>query len=75
MFSIVTLLGAIPWNFGLAYAGYLLGQHYETVANTLAPFAIPLIILVVIILGLAWWYGRKLGADEEAKPQSGPAVA
>lgn len=74
-FSIVTLLGAIPWNFGLAYAGYLLGQHYETVATTLAPFAIPLAILVVIILGLAWWYGRKLGEDEDAKPQSGPAVA
>src|ERR1700694_3861348 len=27
-FIIVTLLGAIPWNFGLAYAGFLLGQHY-----------------------------------------------
>ena len=74
-FSIVSLLGAIPWNFGLAYAGYLLGQHYQTVANTLAPFVIPLAILVVIILGLAWWYGRKLGEDEDAKPQSGPAVA
>ena len=74
-FSIVTLLGAIPWNFGLAYAGYLLGQHYEEVANTLAPFAIPLIILVLIILGLAWWFGRKLGEDEDAKPESGPAVA
>lgn len=74
-FTIVTLLGAIPWNFGLAYAGYLLGQHYQTVANTLAPFAIPLAILVVIILGVAWWYGRKLGEDEEAKPHSGAAVA
>jgi len=74
-FSIVTLLGAIPWNFGLAYAGYLLGQHYETVANTLAPFAIPLIILVVIILGLAWWFGRRLGEEEDAKPQNDPAAA
>jgi membrane protein DedA with SNARE-associated domain len=74
-FSIVTLLGAIPWNFGLAYAGYLLGQHYEEVATTLSPFAIPLAILVVIILGLAWWFGRKLGEDEDAKPQSGPAAA
>jgi membrane protein DedA with SNARE-associated domain len=74
-FSIVTLLGAIPWNFGLAYAGYLLGQHYETVANTLAPFAIPLIILVVIILGLAWWFGRRLGEEEDAKPHNDPAAA
>jgi membrane protein DedA with SNARE-associated domain len=74
-FSIITLLGAIPWNFGLAYAGFLLGQHYETVANTLAPFAIPLAVLVVIILGLAWWFGRRLGEEEDARPDNGPAVA
>jgi membrane protein DedA with SNARE-associated domain len=74
-FTIVTLLGAIPWNFGLAYAGYLLGQHYEQVATTLAPFAIPLAILVVLILAAAWWFGRKLGDDEDARPQQGPAAA
>jgi membrane protein DedA with SNARE-associated domain len=74
-FAIVTLLGAIPWNFGLAYAGYLLGQHYEEVANTLGPFAIPLAILVVIVLGVAWWFGRRVGEDEDAEPENGPAVA
>ena len=73
-FSMVTLLGAIPWNFGLAYAGYLLGQHYETVANTLAPFAIPLIILVVIVLGAAWWFGRRLGQQEESRAENAPAT-
>lgn len=64
-FSIVTLAGAIPWNFALAYAGYKLGQHYETVAKTMAPFVIPIGIGVVILLGVAWWIGRKLGEDEE----------
>src|SRR6267143_2698017 len=28
-FTLATLAGAIPWNFGLAYAGFLLGQHWE----------------------------------------------
>jgi membrane protein DedA with SNARE-associated domain len=65
-FSVATLAGAIPWNFVLAYAGYKLGQHYETVAATLHPFVIPIAIAVVILLGLAWWFGRKLGEDEEA---------
>jgi membrane protein DedA with SNARE-associated domain len=65
-FSVATLAGAIPWNFVLAYAGYKLGQHYETVAATLHPFVIPIAIAVVILLGVAWWFGRKLGEDEEA---------
>jgi membrane protein DedA with SNARE-associated domain len=72
-FTIVTLLGAIPWNSGLAYAGYVLGQNYQKVAATLSPVAIPAAILVVIILALAWWYGRKLGEDEEAQPEKAVA--
>jgi len=69
MFTIVTLLGAIPWNFGLAYAGFLLGQNYEKVATTLGPFAIPIAIGVVILLAVAWWFGRRLGEEESAKPE------
>jgi membrane protein DedA with SNARE-associated domain len=66
-FIAVSLLGAIPWNLGLAYAGYLLGQHYQQVATTLGPIAIPMAIVVVLILAAAWWYGRRLGEEEEAK--------
>jgi membrane protein DedA with SNARE-associated domain len=65
MFTVATLAGAIPWNFALAYAGYKLGQHYQTVAATLGPFAIPIAIGVVILLGVAWWFGRKLGEEED----------
>jgi membrane protein DedA with SNARE-associated domain len=64
-FSVVTLAGAIPWNFALGYAGFKLGQHYDTVAATMGPFAIPIAIAVVILLGVAWWFGRKWGEDEE----------
>ena len=63
-FTLATLAGAVPWNFALAYAGLKLGQHYETVAATLGPFAIPIAIAVVILLAVAWWFGRKLGEDE-----------
>ncbi len=66
-FTIATLLGAIPWNFALAYAGFRLGQHYEAVGRYLGPVGIPLAILVVILLAAAWWYGRKLGEDEDEK--------
>jgi membrane protein DedA with SNARE-associated domain len=66
-FTIATLLGAIPWNFALAYAGYKLGQHYDVVGKYLGPVGIPLAILVVILLAAAWWYGRKLGEEEDEK--------
>jgi membrane protein DedA with SNARE-associated domain len=65
-FTLATMAGAIPWNLALAYAGLKLGQHYATVAATLGPFAIPIAIGVVILLGVAWWVGRKLGEDEES---------
>ena len=72
-FIVVSLLGAIPWNFGLAYAGYLAGPHWEQVATTLSPFAIPIAIVVVLILAAAWWFGRRLGEEEEGKMEkSGP---
>jgi membrane protein DedA with SNARE-associated domain len=72
-FTLATVAGAIPWNFALAYAGFKLGQHYEEVATALGPFAIPIAIAVVIALGVAWWFGRKLGEDEEAAVEATPA--
>ena len=64
-FVLATLAGAITSNFALAYAWYKLGQHYQTVAATLSPFVIPIAIGVVILLAVAWWFGRKLGEEEE----------
>ena len=63
-FILATVAGAIPWNSALAYAGYKLGQHYDQVAATLGPFAIPIAIGVVILLGVLWWLGRRAGEDE-----------
>jgi membrane protein DedA with SNARE-associated domain len=64
-FVLATLAGAIPWNFALAYAGYKLGQQYQTVAKDISPFVIPIAIVVVILLVAAWWFGRRLGEEEE----------
>jgi len=64
-FVLATLAGAIPWNFALAYAGYRLGQQYQTVAKDISPFVIPIAIAVVLLLAAAWWFGRKLGEEEE----------
>lgn len=65
-FTLATLAGAIPWNLALAYAGLQLGKNYEKVAAVMSPFVIPIAIGVVLLLAAAWWFGRKLGEDEEA---------
>jgi len=64
-FVLATLAGAIPWNFALAYAGYRLGQQYQTVAKDISPFVIPIAVGVMVLLVAAWWFGRKLGEEEE----------
>jgi membrane protein DedA with SNARE-associated domain len=63
-FSVVTILGAIPWNLALAYAGYKLGQNYERVSSALGPFTLPLAIVVLLLIIAAYYYGRRLGEDE-----------
>jgi membrane protein DedA with SNARE-associated domain len=72
-FSVATMAGAIPWNLVLAYAGYKLGQHYQQVATTMSPFAIPLAVVVVALLAALWYFGRRLGEDEAGDTVSAAA--
>lgn len=72
-FTLATLAGAIPWNLALAYAGWKLGQNYVSVATTMSPFVIPIAIGVVLLLAAGWWFGRKLGEDEEAVVEAKPS--
>ena len=65
-FIVATVLGAIPWNFALAYAGYKLGQNYERVSSALGPFTLPLAIAVLVLIIAAYYYGRRLGEEEVA---------
>jgi membrane protein DedA with SNARE-associated domain len=62
-FTLATVLGAIPWNLALAYAGYKLGQNYERVSGILGPFTVPIAIMVVVLVVLAYYYGRRLGEE------------
>ena len=64
VFVAATLAGAIPWNFALAYAGLKLGQHYSDIGRILGPVTIPLAILLLILVGIAYWFGRRIGEDD-----------
>jgi membrane protein DedA with SNARE-associated domain len=63
-FIVATVAGAVPWNLALAFAGYKLGQNYEKVATALGPFTIPLAIVLLIAIGVAYYYGRRIGETE-----------
>ena len=73
-FTLATLAGAIPWNLALAYAGLKLGQNYAKVAAAISPFVIPIAIAVVLLLAATWWFGRRLGEDEETVAGAGAQV-
>lgn len=50
-FLLLTALGTLGWSFALAYAGSLLGSHYEVVERYLGP------VSSVVVGGLALWFG------------------
>jgi len=58
-FSVLTLLGSLPWNLGLAYAGYRLGRDYQAIEHTIGVFTIPLAVLVLILIGVVYLLGRR----------------
>ncbi len=54
-FLIYTFIGSFIWSTGLAYGGYLLGEHWEQLRNAMRPFD-PIIIAVIVILVALYIY-------------------
>ena len=73
-FTILTLLGSIPWNFALAYAGYRLGRDYQAIEHTLGLFTIPIALLVLILLGVVYVLGRRWLEREPLPEEQDAAV-
>jgi membrane protein DedA with SNARE-associated domain len=56
-FTIYTIVGCIPWNFGLAWAGQQLGTRWERVEDVLRP--ISWLIVVVCVIVVVWYVARR----------------
>ncbi len=54
-FLVYTFLGSFIWSVGLAYGGYLLGEHWEQIRAVMRPFD-PLLIAAVIVLMALYIY-------------------
>jgi membrane protein DedA with SNARE-associated domain len=57
-FTIYTLLGVLPWCFGLAGAGYALGARWHDVVRYFTPISI--VLAVVLVALLARWIVHRL---------------
>lgn len=56
-FTVYTFLGCLPWTFALTWAGFLLGENWETFLKYGEPVSIA---IGVVILGLlVWWLVRR----------------
>ncbi len=58
-FSILTLVGALPWCAALALVGYTLGKSYDRVSGPIQLIAVVVAVLVAIVVIAWWWRGRR----------------
>ena len=63
-FLVFSLLGSLPWCFGLTYAGFSLGAHWESVQKVL--HKADLGVSVLIVAGLAFWIWRHFKPETES---------
>jgi membrane protein DedA with SNARE-associated domain len=69
-FTLFSVLGTIPWCFGIAGAGWALGSSWETFHHD---FRYVEVLVVVAILALGVWYLRRRRASKMARRASDPA--
>ena len=69
-FIVLTFAGSYPWSFGLAWAGFALGENWERVSDWLRPVAIP--IAVVVVLLIAFYLYRRIREVLRERPTSVP---
>lgn len=68
-FTVYTFLGCLPWTFALTWAGFLLGENWETFLKYGEPVSIA---IGVVLLGLlVWWLVRRARAKKRASVDGG----
>lgn len=56
-FSAFTILGSIPWTFGLAYAGRALASNWQSVSNAATPISV--VFGLIIVIWIVRWYIKR----------------
>lgn len=57
-FSILTLLGSIPWTLGLTLAGRALASNWQSVSKAATPIS-AIFALVIVAIIVRWYFKRR----------------
>jgi membrane protein DedA with SNARE-associated domain len=72
-FTVYTFLGCLPWTFALTWAGFLLGENWETFIRYGEPVSIAIGVIVLAVV--VWWLVKRARArGSEAAAPSGRAA-
>lgn len=61
-FLLFTTLGSVPWNLGLIYAGFLVGENYPVIEETIKPYEYliyAVVIALVVVQAVRFWSGKR----------------
>ncbi|HVA96713.1 MAG TPA: DedA family protein [Candidatus Acidoferrales bacterium] len=64
-FAFYTFLGSLLWSFVLAYVGFYLGSHWDSIAPIYNKFQ--LVIVVAVILLVLYYIYRKMQSGKKSK--------
>jgi membrane protein DedA with SNARE-associated domain len=65
-FSVLTLLGSLPWVLALALVGEAVGANWEAWRHHLS--YLDYVVAAAIVAGAAWWLIRRRREDSGARP-------
>jgi membrane protein DedA with SNARE-associated domain len=74
-FTVLSFLGSFPWSLGLAWAGYVAGEHWERIRAIMRPFDIPIIIIILILVAVFVYRKLKSDRSETAVAAADPPAA
>jgi membrane protein DedA with SNARE-associated domain len=68
-FLLFSTLGSLPWNLGLIYAGFVVGENYPQIEAAIKPYEYviyALVLAAVVIVLVRWWLGKRRAAIDRS---------
>jgi len=75
-FTALTFIGSYPWSLGLAWGGFLLGEHWDRITDYLRPVAIPIALAILLAAGYYFYRRiREVSRDAKRREEAETAVS